>query len=183
MATFFARWQFRHPDPQDFFAVASEVSGEDLTWFFDEAHRSSNVFDYGIQELTNRPLVARGFFDSERGPAFSAQTDTDGMFQTAVVVRRYGEAIFPVDVLVVFEDGEEVRERWNGQDRWVNFSYERPARAVSAFVDPDRVLLLDVNYTNNSKVMQPRTDEATTKWMLKWMVWLQDLMLTYAFLV
>ena len=31
------------------------------------------------------------------------------------------------------------------------FTYDRPARARSAQVDPDRVLLLDVNYTNNSK--------------------------------
>jgi hypothetical protein len=84
---------------------------------------------------------------------------------------------------VVFEDGEEVRERWDGSARWKAFTYERPARATLAHVDPDRVLLLDVNYTNNSKTSTPKTEEATTKWMLKWMVWLQDLMLTYAFFI
>jgi hypothetical protein len=43
------------------------------------------------------------------------------------------------------------------------------------------VLLLDVDYTNNSRTLAPRSDEASLKWGLQWMVWLQDLMLTYAF--
>ena len=35
MSTYFARYEFKHPGPEDFFAVANEVSGRDLTWFFD----------------------------------------------------------------------------------------------------------------------------------------------------
>ena len=185
LETFFDRWQFRHPGPQDFFDVANEVSEQDLTWFFDQVYRSSEVFDYGVQELSSRPASDRGFFveDEALTPTFTAETDTQDLFETTVIVRRYGEAIFPVDVLVVFENGEEARERWDGSARWRAFTYERPARATRAHVDPDRVLLLDVNYTNNSKTSTPKTEEATTKWMLKWMVWLQDLMLTYAFFI
>ena len=37
-----------------------------------------------------------------------------------------------------------------GRDRWKLFEVDRPVRAVTAQVDPERVLLLDVNYTNNS---------------------------------
>ena len=51
LSTFFERWKFRHPRPEDFFAVVNEVSGRDLTWFFDQVHRSSNVFDYGVERL------------------------------------------------------------------------------------------------------------------------------------
>ena len=39
------------------------------------------------------------------------------------------------------------------------------------------------NHTNNSRTLEPRADEASLKWSLKWMVWLQDLMLTYGFFV
>ena len=185
MAIFFDRWKFRHPTPQDFFDVASEVSGQDLRWFFDQVHGSSNVFDYGVQALSSRPASDRGFFIEDDGPTptFTADSDSQGIFRTTVIARRYGEAIFPVDVLVVFENGDEVREQWDGRARWKAFTYERPVRATRAHVDPDRVLLLDVNYTNNSKTSAPKTAEATTKWMLKWMVWLQDFMLTYAFFV
>jgi hypothetical protein len=45
MSTYFARWAFRHPTPQDFFAVVNEVSGRDLTWFFNQVYRSSGLFD------------------------------------------------------------------------------------------------------------------------------------------
>jgi hypothetical protein len=54
---------------------------------------------------------------------------------------------------------------------------------VSAHVDPERILLLDVNYTNNSKTLAPRSRAAAIKWSLKWLVWLQDGLLSWAFFV
>jgi aminopeptidase N len=163
LATFFNRWKFKHPGPEDFFAVATEVAGRDLSSFFDQVHRTSNVFDYGVQALESTREGAR--------------------HRTSVTVRRYGEAVFPVDVRVTFENGEQVTERWAGDDRWKLYTYERDSRAVSAQVDPDRVLLLDVNYTNNSRTLEPRSPQAATAWTSKWLVWLQDQLLTWAFFV
>ena len=102
---------------------------------------------------------------------------------TELVVRRYGEAIMPVDVLVSFADGQQVRDHWDGRDRWKAWRWERSARAVTAQVDPERVLLLDVNYTNNSWTLRPETAEAARKWTSAWFVWLQDALLTWASLV
>jgi hypothetical protein len=143
--------------------VATEVAGRDLGPFFDQVYRSSNVFDYGVQELK-----------SERD---------GGQYRTTLAVRRYGEAIFPVDVAVTFSNGEHVTEHWDGTDRWKLYTYDRPFPALSAQVDPDRVLLLDVTYTNNSKTLEPKGGSAATKWSLKWMVWLQDCLLSWAALV
>ncbi len=56
-------------------------------------------------------------------------------------------------------------------------------RAVTAEVDPERVLLLDVNYTNNSRSLAPKNDTAARKWSLAWLVWLQDHLLTYGFFI
>ena len=100
-----------------------------------------------------------------------------------MVARRLGTGQFPVDVLVTFTDGHQERERWDGHARWQTFSFDRPARAVSAQIDPERVLLLDTNFTNNSRTLEPAADRAATKWSLRWMVWLQDLFMTFAFLV
>jgi hypothetical protein len=109
-------------------------------------------------------------------------TTYDG-YRTTVVVRRFGEAIFPVDVVTTFRDGQRVTERWDGRDRRAIYTYDRPSEGLKVEVDPERVLLLDVNYTNNSATTEPRAAEASLKWSLKWLVWLQDLMLTYAFFV
>jgi hypothetical protein len=163
MSTHFARWQFKHPKPQDFFDIASEVAGRDLTSYFDQVYRSSNAFDYGVQELRSMP--------------------EGGRFRTEVVVRRYGEAIFPIDVLVTFDDGERITEHWSGRDRWRLYVYDRAARARSAEADPDHVLLLDVNRTNNSRTLQPKGPATATKWSLKWMVWLQDCLLSWSVFV
>jgi hypothetical protein len=183
MSTFFERWRFGHPRAADFFAVVNEVSGRDMTWFFDQVYRSSNTFDYAVDVLTSSPARDTGFFERDGRLAHAEETGREGRFRTVVVVRRHGEAIFPVEVAVRFADGHAVRERWDGRDRWRQFTYERASRAVSAEVDPDRVLLLDVNFTNNSRTLEPRTAEATRKWTAIWLGWLQDALLTFAFLV
>ena len=163
LATYFQRYAFKHPKPQDFFAVANEVSGRDLTWFFDQVHRSSNSFDYAVD-----------VFRSDR---------QDAGFRTTVVARRLGEGLFPVDVRVQFENGEEQRWSWDGRDRWKTFETHKPVRAVRAQVDPERVLLLDINVTNNSAAIQSAAPQAARKWSLAWLIWLQDHLLTYGFFV
>ena len=99
------------------------------------------------------------------------------------MVRRFGEGIFPVDVKVVFDNNQNVRWQWDGRERWKLFEVDRPVRAITAQVDPERVLLLDVNYTNNSKSLEPRAKAAARKWSLVWLIWLQDHLLTYGFFV
>ena len=182
MSTYFSRWAFRHPKPADFFATANEVSGRDLTWFFDQVYRGSAAFDYGIGSLTSEPAVGRGYPGDGNDRRF-AEAGTGGPFHTTVVVRRLGDGVFPVDVRVVFENKEELRWQWDGQGRWKAFDADKPVRAVFAEVDPDRVLLLDANTTNNSAALTPRAPAAARKWSLAWLVWLQDHLLTYGFFV
>jgi hypothetical protein len=182
MSTHFARWKFRHPKPQDFFSIVNEVSGRDMTWFFDEVYRGSDTFDYGIQ-LVRSEKIGGPQANGRNRPIAPAGDATRGQYRSTVIVRRYGEAVFPVDVLVTFEGGKTVREKWDGRDRWKAYTYERPAAAVSAVVDPDRVLLLDVDRANNSFTTEPKADQAARKWMLKWMVWLQDALATYSFFI
>jgi len=96
-------------------------------------------------------------------------------------VRRYGEAVFPIDVVTSFENGERVREQWDGRDRWRVYRYRRPVAAISAEADPDRVLRLDVNLTNNGRLRSPANAQAAAVWSYPWLVWLQDRLLTFGF--
>ena len=161
LQTYFTRWQFAHPRPADFFAIVNEVSGQDLTWFFDQVYRSSNAFDYALDTL-------------------KSVRDGDG-YRTDVIVGRRGEAVFPIDVVVAFADGERVTRHWDGRDRWTQYTLRSKAQAVSAEVDPEHVLLLDMNLTNNSRLVTPQSGAAATTWSLKWLAWLQDALLSWAF--
>ena len=184
LSTYFSRWAFRHPKPQDFFAVVNEVTGRDMTWFFDQVYRSSAKFDYGIDTFDSQRAAGRGFFGEADRRRFSEGEAGERRFRTTVVARRYGDGIFPVDVRVLFENGEETRWRWDGRDRWKLFEVEKPVRAASAQVDPEHVLLLDVNSTNNSaSIDDARGRAAARKWSLAWLIWLQDHLLTYGFFV
>ena len=183
MAAFYEQWRFGHPSPADFFQSLNHASAQDLTWFFDQVHGATHVFDYGIQSLTSRRVVRRGWFDSEGGRGFRDEPDAEEEYETTVVVRRYGDGTFPVEVRTVFADGQDEHETWDGRAEWTAYTYRRAARATEAWVDPTRVLLLDVDYTNNSRSLSSRADAAATKWSVKWLVWLQDLLLTYGFFV
>src|SRR5690606_12623372 len=136
LSRYFERHRFGHPAPEDFFAAMREAAGRDLTPFFDQVYRSSHVFDYAIGQLTTTRVEPPAAGDGENA---TAPGDAAPLWRTEVVVRRAGGAVFPVDVLVTFEDGTTARERWDGRDRWTLLAFERPSPALSAEVDPDHV--------------------------------------------
>jgi len=72
-------------------------------------------------------------------------------------IHRKENFIFPVEVEIKFDNGEKVRERWDGQDRWVRFEYQKRAKVVSAEIDPDHKIYLDRNNFNNSYTVEPNT--------------------------
>lgn len=183
LSLYFARHQYQHPKPEDLFAALSEGAGQDLTWFFDQVHRSSNTFDYAVAQLTTATDGARGWNTDGAARRFGDGRASQRTWRTEVVVQRRGEAVFPVDVLVRFADGSSAREAWDGRDRWKLFTFDRASAAVSAEVDPDHVLRLDVARTNNSYTLAPVTRKAGRQWAGRWWVWLQDLVITYGFLV
>ena len=74
-----------------------------------------------------------------------------------MIVRRRGTLEFPVKLEVGFADGSKERVDWDGTDRWANFSWNKPIRAVYARVDPDNNVLLDANRFNNSYTLQAHT--------------------------
>ncbi|MCX6576743.1 MAG: M1 family aminopeptidase, partial [Candidatus Aminicenantes bacterium] len=181
MKTYYEKWKFRHPRSQDFVQVAEEVSGRDLKWFFDQALRSPDKLDYAIGSLNSEEVKEpEGIFDGKTPEAKDQRGKTSNKplskaYRNEVVAVRYGDWIFPQDILIVFENGEKIRETWDGRDRWKRFVYWKPVRLAYAQVDPDRKMVLDVNYTNNSKVLTPKR-APIMKYALGFMTFFQGLL-------
>lgn len=138
---YFLRYRFTHPDDVDFLHTIAEVSGrQDLEPYFKQAIYGTEVFDYSIDSI-----------DSD------AANDDHGhaalRYSTTVVARRRGDFIFPVTLEVRFADGSTRRALWDGADRWKRFTWDSPAKAVSAEVDPGHKLPLDVDFFNNSRTV------------------------------
>jgi hypothetical protein len=163
LATYADRFWFRHPRPADFIGVVNEVSGQDLTWFFDQILGTANLFDYAVDRVVSRKVQAGRAFDS------------------TVDIRRWGEGVFPVGLRVTFEDGSVAEEKWDGRARWTRLHYVKPSMVARVEVDPESVLVLDVNSSNNSWTRRPESPLAATKWTAKWTVWLQGVLELAAF--
>jgi len=195
MSKFFHEWQYRHPEPNDFFDTLSDVAGQDLSWFFEQVYHSSEEFDYAVLSVSSEPAAVEGWVtqdgelvlaersaeDEDEDDTAAEEEDSETLFRSEVVVRRFGGGVFPVEVLMVFEDGEEVRYRWDGRARWKRIVVEQTSKLVHAVVDPDRVLLLDVRPSNNSRVLETPDRGPALKWTARWLVWLQDLLTYFAF--
>ncbi len=184
LSTFFHRWKFRHPKPDDFFAVANEVSGRDLTHFFDEVYRKASVFDYCVESVASDEVKTEGYVRKAGELVYSeGEGSQEKLYESRVVVRRLQDGILPVEVLLKFENDEEVREVWDGQALWKSYRVAKPAKLRYAAVDPNRKLLLDIDYGNNSRLLAPKPAFAAGKWASKWMAWLQDYLMSLSFLI
>ena len=92
LSTFFDRWKFKHPKPGDLFQVANEVSGRDLTPFFDQVYRGSAVFDYGVESVTSTETDDETFVERDRRAAswrrnFSGDHSRDARQRRAAALR------------------------------------------------------------------------------------------------
>jgi hypothetical protein len=161
MHTYFMRYRFTHPTGTDFTKTIEEVSGQKLDWFFDQALHGTNVLDYEVLSIGSDPLNWFEHYSPKSKKGVTAYRDT-------VLVHRKGDFIMPVDVRIVFYNGEQVLEKWDGRDRWVRFSYDRKARVTSAEVDPQHTVRLDKNFFNNSRtegIDRRATRKLTTYWL------------------
>jgi hypothetical protein len=177
--TYARRYRFDHPTTEDFIRTVGEVTGKDYRWFFEETWFSSGLCDYAIEAGNVTVPSLRGYKDGPDGRvAWTSLPKGDSAkdsFQGTVTVRRLGEVRMPVEILIELADGRQVREPWDGRDRWKRFVFDQKVRR--AVVDPARVLAIDVNPVNNTWAEDKgEARRATTKWTLRFMLWLQNLL-------
>jgi hypothetical protein len=197
MQEYVRRWRFKHPTTKDFIQVFNETSGQNLDWFFNQALHSRATLDYSVDQILSREIQKpRGFDytmktadtiapssqenDGGKTDSINAQDDSakkiaPKIYESQVNIRRLGEFVFPVEALVKFDDGGEVREQWDGRELWKKFTYQKPAKLVYATVDPDKKIWLDINMINNSKTLELNSLGAN-KLSARWMFWMQFLL-------
>lgn len=163
--TYFMRYRFTHPTKEDFLKTVEEVSGRNLRWYFDQAVYGTQVMDYEILRATSD----RADWYVKDPPK---EKKGETLYRTMVIVHRKGDFIAPVDVLIKWDNGESVTEQWDGQDRWVRYSYDKKAKMVSAELDPKGAARLDKDYFNNSYVEKADT-RASRKLGYYWTAFLQ----------
>ena len=178
MQTYFMRYRFTHPTAEDFLHTIEEVAikrgratgiygkqtpsqmppsggifpqpktpqiliSSSLRPFFNQAVYGTAILDYAVESISSDPAH------------WWLSGSADKTLRDTVTIRRIGDFLSPVTLEVVFSDGTRVREQWDpassSNDRWKTYTYLREAKIVSAEIDPDHNMLLDVSRFNNSQ--------------------------------
>jgi hypothetical protein len=182
MRTYAERWAFRHPGTDDFVAVASEVSGRDLTPLAAQLFHSTAGVDDAVSTVSctsSDDRAGPGLFDDGRGghpfrPSSPPSTDVEAhrRWRCEVLVERRGDLGLPVDVRVTFEDGSTVTEQWAPGEAWHRFEYQRRpsegGRVAEARVHPAGAVPLDADPVNDARSRKVTVGPVTaiTGWFL-----------------
>ncbi|HXZ31043.1 MAG TPA: M1 family aminopeptidase [Terriglobales bacterium] len=164
MHTYFMRYRFTHPTKEDFLKTIEEVSGKNLRWYFDQAVYGTEVLDYEVLKVSSYPAD----WYKENVEEKKGRTE----YVSNVWIHRKEDFVIPIDVEIKFDNGEKLREHWDGQDRWVRYEYQKQAKVTSVEIDPDHRYLFDRNNFNNSYLAE--ANGAATRKLANYWVFLSQ---------
>lgn len=187
---YYTNWKFKHPSTQDFIDEVNRVLsenpdprlGNDLNWFFNQALNSGDICDYEVSKISNeKKRNDWGIFDSDSKKIFLSDVDNKTYkYRTKTLITRIGEFKVPQEILFHFEDGEEILEYWDGQERSKTFIFDRDDALKWVQIDPTNKILLDVKLSNNSLNTENETS-VIWKYTAKILFWAQNAMITMFF--
>jgi hypothetical protein len=162
---YYRRWAFRHPSGKDFIAVVNDVVkhrhgnsfGENMNWFFDQVLYGSGICDYKLSGITSHKIRSySGVVEGDSVSYTRSDRSSDTLFLSRVSIERLGEVKLPVEVLVRFDNGDEVLETWDGMAGYRDFDYTGTGKVVWAKIDPYDKIDMDVNRINNSYTLEQK---------------------------
>lgn len=206
--TYFERWKFKHPKGQDFIDVVNEVVttefgdkfGANLNWFFDQMLNQTITCDYKVLSvIVRKEKKPQGYIIREGKEVavdltkdmtvmeevkdyFDSPVDKNSVFESEITVHRVGDVVLPVEVLIHFENGDEVTEKWDGKSRVMKYTYHRKEKVLWAKVDPKNQLWVDTDRLNNSYVRE-QSNASMQKWTMKFLFWVQNAIQFFAMMV
>jgi hypothetical protein len=163
LRVYFRRWKFRHPYTPDFVAVFNEVVPathgtrfeDNLNWYFDQFLFGTTTCDFELSALSSTPVDDPDSLTGSGSIPAGGNAHETMLYESTVTVRQLRDARLPVDVKIVFENGDAVTEHWDGLSPEITYTYHEAARVERAEVDPERKILLDMNLVNNSRTSSP----------------------------
>jgi hypothetical protein len=188
---YFEKWKFRHPKGADFMAVLKAgLSTEPDTVFtkqvfdlFESGIYRALVLDYAVSHISNEVLPGpQGVFGNNSSTFTYQNGSSQPIFLSKVEIQRKGDWVFPVELLITFEDGTHQTFHWTGVEGSKIFEFSGGAKVVSAQIDPKQKISLDVDVNNNSMTLQPK-EIPLWKYAAKTIFWIQNLMQSISFLV
>ncbi|MCA0447428.1 MAG: M1 family metallopeptidase [Bacteroidetes bacterium] len=129
MQSYYEKWKFKHPAPEDFYSAISESAGEDLTWFFNQWVNTTAINDFVVAD-----------FSTEK---------TGSGFKTTVTPENKGNMVMPAPVYLITEKGDTLIAKWDPRkEKTVTFEHESVAKTVGINLGLE---VLELDNTNNKQ--------------------------------
>lgn len=191
LRTYFDRWKFKHPGASDFIAIVNEVVkkehgntfGKDMNWFFQQTLYGTGICDYELAKIKNTQLIenkTKTHKKKQLRVTYKRKNKSERKYLSEITVLRNGEVQMPLEILVTFENGTSVVEKWNGAERSKTFTYKGELKIVSAKVDYLDKITIDINRNNNSLTLKP-DNRPIYKWTVKFMFFIQNILQTASY--
>lgn len=188
---YFEKWKFRHPRAGDFLTVLHDglmtlpdtTFGEQVYNLFHTSIYGEDELDYAVTRISNENLFARQGVFGNPLTGFTYENGSGARPPVSQVeVQRLGDWVFPVELLVTFEDGSTQTLHWSGEEGVKTFEFPGSPKIVSAQIDPAYKIGLDLDINNNSMTLQPES-APIWKYTVKVLFWVQNLLQAVSFLV
>ncbi len=121
---------FQYPTALDFNNSMTKNSSKSEREFYNVLFRSDKTFDYAIKSV-----------EKVEGDEYE------------ILVERIESGVTPI-VLSVITETDTINIKWDGIDRFKVFSINSTAEVISAELDSENKNLLDLNFANNSYVVE-----------------------------
>lgn len=124
MRVYYAKWEFKHPQPEDIEAVFEERTGENLDWFFKDLIQTTNKIDYRVKSVKQEEE------------------------NVVVKVKNVGQVDGPIPVTLITQKGDTLTQwiKVGTVDKSVVFNNVKVAEAV---IDIDNQIP-ELDRTNNN---------------------------------
>jgi hypothetical protein len=148
-------WRYKHPRPQDFLDVVlaegqgAAVTGDDgvavpIDWtaFWRHAYEGNDRLGFKAHHLRNIPAAA-----AEDGSA---------RWTVHAGIHRTSDFAVPVPIRLTWEDGSTTTMVWDAADwTWDHTIAASPLKALRLDIDPERLLILEDDWIDNSISLTP----------------------------
>ncbi|MCX6827158.1 MAG: M1 family aminopeptidase [candidate division Zixibacteria bacterium] len=133
--TYYNRFLFKCPSSDQFLRTVANIAGQKIRNTLENMLTGSGKIDYSVFDLTNRKA--------------------DSAFEVSFILRREGGLDFPVDYMIILNNGKILNYQWNGiyDVERITFRLSHPAAEV--IIDPEQKYAIDVNFLNNSIMATP----------------------------
>ncbi len=164
--------RFMHPVPDDLLATFAEVLGPPAAATLHAAYFEKGWVDYVVADVRSHAVHdATGVFDRDGKRETVREGKAAGAFEGWALVTRRGTLSFPVDIELVLEDGTTQRVRWDGQGDSIRVPYTGASALRAAVVDPDDLVLVDQQRTNNFAAAASGSRGSTSRTTEKLVYW------------